>query len=318
MIRGHNVQVVRFATFEVDLRSGEVHKSGVKLKLGGQPFQVLAILLEQPGEVVTREELHKRLWPDTFVDVDNNLNTAINKIREVLGDSAENPRFVETLPRRGYRFIAPIDGVKAFMVSVRSTTEMISCDDSRNVSATSRTSRIAVAVVPLRVLTTHEEDEYLGIALVDALINHLSNGTGLLVRSISAVAQDRHYTFDRLRLARDLGAQISVDGSIQRIDDRIRVHLQISSVEDSALIASLKDESELHELFALQDRLGESLLRSLGSTHCEVAKMLRTSLLLERRKTPLLMNSTCERRSCWLDPIDGGGERLNFSIGPRP
>jgi len=104
-----DAQVVRFATFEVDLRSGELRKSGFKLKFGGQPFQVLAILLEHPGDVVTREELQKRLWPDTFVDVDHNLNTAINKIREVLGDSSENPRFVETLPRRGYRFIAPVD-----------------------------------------------------------------------------------------------------------------------------------------------------------------------------------------------------------------
>jgi DNA-binding winged helix-turn-helix (wHTH) protein len=99
-------QVVRFATFEVDLRSGEVRKGGVRLKLSGQPFQVLTILLERPGEVVTREVMQKRLWPDTFVDVDHNLNTAINKIREVLGDGAENPRFVETLPRRGYRFMA--------------------------------------------------------------------------------------------------------------------------------------------------------------------------------------------------------------------
>jgi len=99
---------LRFETFEVDLRAGELRKSGAKLKLSGQPFQVLAILLEHPGEVVTREELQKRLWPDTFVDVDHNLNTAVNKIREVLGDSAESPRFVETLPRRGYRFIAPV------------------------------------------------------------------------------------------------------------------------------------------------------------------------------------------------------------------
>jgi Tol biopolymer transport system component/DNA-binding winged helix-turn-helix (wHTH) protein len=105
-----DARVVRFATFEVDLRSGEVRKGGVKLKLSGQPFQVLAILLERPGEVVTREELQKRLWPDTFVDVDHNLNAAINKIREVLGDAAENPRFVETLPRRGYRFIVPVEG----------------------------------------------------------------------------------------------------------------------------------------------------------------------------------------------------------------
>ena len=106
-------RLVRFGTFEVDLPAGEMRKSGVKLKLTGQPFQVLTILLERPGEVVTREELQKRLWPDTFVDVDHNLNTAINKIREVLGDSAESPRFVETLPRRGYRFVAPAEGTQA-------------------------------------------------------------------------------------------------------------------------------------------------------------------------------------------------------------
>ena len=106
----HSPLLVRFGTFEVDLPAGELRKSGARLKLTGQPFQVLAILLESPGEVVAREELQKRLWPDTFVDADHNLNTAINKIREVLGDSAESPRFVETLPRRGYRFIAPVEG----------------------------------------------------------------------------------------------------------------------------------------------------------------------------------------------------------------
>ena len=106
-------RLVRFETFEVDVRAGELRKAGVRLKLPGQPFQVLAILLESPGEVVTREELRKRLWPDTFVDVDHNLNTAINKIREVLGDSAESPRFVETLPRRGYRFIGPLTPLPA-------------------------------------------------------------------------------------------------------------------------------------------------------------------------------------------------------------
>ena len=107
----HSARLVRFETFEVDLSTGELRKGGVKLKLTGQPFQVLTILLERPGEVVTRQELQKRLWPDTFVDVDHSLNTAINKIREVLGDSAENPRFVETLPRRGYRFVGSVNGV---------------------------------------------------------------------------------------------------------------------------------------------------------------------------------------------------------------
>jgi len=104
----HSSRIIRFGIFEVDLQSGELHKSGLKLKLTGQPFQVLAILLERPGEVVTRDELQKRLWPDTFVDVDHNLNTAINKIREALGDTADSPRFVETLPRRGYRFTGTV------------------------------------------------------------------------------------------------------------------------------------------------------------------------------------------------------------------
>src|SRR6185503_6944399 len=102
-------RLVRFGAFEADLQTGELRKDGVKLKFSGQPFQVLAILLERPGDVVTREELQKRLWPDTFVDVERNLNTAVNKIREVLGDSAESPQLVETLPRRGCRFIGPVE-----------------------------------------------------------------------------------------------------------------------------------------------------------------------------------------------------------------
>jgi len=106
-------QRVRFGGFEVDLRTQELWKSGRKRKLTGQPFAVLAILLEHPGEVVSREELQQRLWPDTFVDVDHNLNAAINKIREALGDSSEHPRFVETLSRRGYRFIAPVAVVES-------------------------------------------------------------------------------------------------------------------------------------------------------------------------------------------------------------
>src|SRR6185436_6356661 len=100
---------VRFGTFELDLDSGELRRSGVELKLQEQPFRLLAMLLERPGEVVTREEVRERLWSaDTFVDFDHSLNTAIKKLRQALGDSAENPRFIETLARRGYRFIAPV------------------------------------------------------------------------------------------------------------------------------------------------------------------------------------------------------------------
>ncbi|MCH8947732.1 MAG: winged helix-turn-helix domain-containing protein [Acidobacteria bacterium] len=103
-------QTVRFGVYEVDLQAGELRRKGRKLKLQEQPFQVLALLLERQGEVVTREALREKLWPaDTFVEFDHSLNTAISKIREALGDLADNPRFVETLPRRGYRFIAPVE-----------------------------------------------------------------------------------------------------------------------------------------------------------------------------------------------------------------
>jgi len=100
---------LRFGVFELDLRSGELRKHGLRVRLQEQPFRLLEMLLERPGEVVTREELQKRLWPaDTFVDFDHGLNKAINKIREALGDSAESPRFVETVSRRGYRFLAEV------------------------------------------------------------------------------------------------------------------------------------------------------------------------------------------------------------------
>ena len=105
----NNSRIARFGVFELDLSAGELRKNGVKLRLQEQPFQVLALLLERAGDIVTREELQQKLWPsDTFVDFDHSLNTAINKVREALGDSASSPRYVETLARRGYRFIAPL------------------------------------------------------------------------------------------------------------------------------------------------------------------------------------------------------------------
>lgn len=105
-------KIVRFGVFEVDLTAGELRKSGSKVRLQEQPFQLLAYLLTRSGEVVTRDELREKLWPaDTFVDFDHSLNTAVNKVREALGDSASSPRFVETLARRGYRFLGPVNRV---------------------------------------------------------------------------------------------------------------------------------------------------------------------------------------------------------------
>src|ERR1700693_3136011 len=105
-------RTIRFGVFELDLRSGELQKQGRKIRLEGQPVQVLICLLENPGELVTREELHRKLWPaDTFVNFEHGLNAAVKRLRQALNDSADNPRFVETLPRRGYRFVAPVQAV---------------------------------------------------------------------------------------------------------------------------------------------------------------------------------------------------------------
>src|ERR1039458_526165 len=102
-------RIARFGLFDLDLERGELRKSGVRVKLHGQPFQILALLLERRGEVVTREEIRQRLWPgNTFVDFDKSLGVAVLKVREALADSAGNPKFLETVPRRGYRFIAPV------------------------------------------------------------------------------------------------------------------------------------------------------------------------------------------------------------------
>ncbi len=130
--------VLRFGAFELDLRAGEVHKQGLRVKLQEQPFRVLTILIHRPGELVTREEFRSQIWPaDTFVDFDNSLNTSINKLREALGDSAESPRFIETLPRRGYRFIAQVS----------------SLDGKAKTAAASRGWKLAVLVGALAAAT---------------------------------------------------------------------------------------------------------------------------------------------------------------------
>lgn len=116
--------LVRFGVFEVDRGSGELRKRGVRIRLQEQPLKILMLLLDRPGEIVTREQLRQILWPEgTFVDFEHSLNAAVAKLRQALGDSAENPRFVETIPRRGYRFIAPVEEFSASAVAHRTARD---------------------------------------------------------------------------------------------------------------------------------------------------------------------------------------------------
>src|SRR5438876_4625634 len=140
--------ILRFGVFEVDVRSGELRKQGARIKLQEQPFHVLIVLLQRPGEVVTREELRNQNWPaDTFVDFDNGLNTAINKLREALGDSADSPRFIETLPRRGYRFIAPVTGEDGTTRGAAAGVSAPWPPSSRKIAVTAAIAVLAVGIV---------------------------------------------------------------------------------------------------------------------------------------------------------------------------
>lgn len=148
-------QVIRFGVFEVDLAAGEVRKAGMKQKLAGQPFQVLQALLEHPQEIVTREELRGRLWPSsTFVDYELALKKAVNRLREVLGDSAESPHYIETVPRKGYRFIASVERVNGASTRAEVSLQPELSSDRQIVAALVRRHKAAVVVAALVVALT--------------------------------------------------------------------------------------------------------------------------------------------------------------------
>src|SRR5579862_3501033 len=144
---------IRFGVYKVDLRSGELYKHGLRLKLQDQPFKILVLLLERPGDVVTREELRQKLWPaDTFVDFDTSLNTAIKKLRDALCDSAEKPRYIETLPRRGYRFIAQVEtGDSTVLATVHEKPAVVPLPTPVTVTKRWRVLGVAVFVLLLIV-----------------------------------------------------------------------------------------------------------------------------------------------------------------------
>ncbi len=173
-----------FGVFELDLRAGELRKHGLRVRLQEQPFQVLATLTEHPGEVVTREKLQKKLWPaDTFVDFDHGLNKAISKIREALSDSAESPRFVETVARRGYRFLAEVKVADA--ATVRSPELAFLPHHKAEVGD-------SLAVLPLESLSSDASQDYFADGMTDELISDLGQISALRVISRTSVMAYKH------------------------------------------------------------------------------------------------------------------------------
>jgi TolB-like protein/DNA-binding winged helix-turn-helix (wHTH) protein/Tfp pilus assembly protein PilF len=287
---------ISFGEFHADLRSRELLRYGSKVRLPDQAFQLLAMLLERPGELITREEIKKRLWSgDTFVDFDHGLNNAVNRLREALDDSAAVPCYVETLPRRGYRFIGAINSpppLQAAPISVKAQAETppLSSKSSQKWGSLRIWIRVAAAVcallllllgvrsrsrlsasqihslvvLPLENLSGDPSQEYLADGITDALITDLAN-----IRSLRVVSRTSamHYKGSRKSLseiARELDVDAVVEGSVARSGSRVRVNAQlVQSTNDKHLWAK-RYEQELGDIIELQNSLAEAISQEIA------------------------------------------------------
>lgn len=236
-------QAVRFGDFEANLRSGELRRHGLKVKLADQSFQILVLLLENPGEVVTREELRQRLWSeDTFVDFEAGLNSAVRRLRDALGDSADMPRFIETLPRRGYRFIAPLQ-----RESLERTPPHIR----------------SLAVLPLENLTGDAAQEYFVDGMTDALITRLAQIGALRVISRTSAM---HYkgTHKKLpEIASDLNVDAVVEGTVTRSGERVRVTAQLIHAPTDRHLWARHYERQATDILLLQAELASAIAQEI-------------------------------------------------------
>jgi len=229
---------IRFDDFELDLHSGELRKSGVKIKLQAQPFQILQALLERPGEVVTRDELQKRIWPsETFVDFEQGLNNAVQRIRQALGDTAETPRFVETLPRKGYRFIGAVE---------------------------SKAPRIkSLAVLPLENLARDPDGDYFAEGITEALISTLAKIGELRVVSRTSVMQYKGVRKSLPEIARELNVDGILEGTVQRVGGRLRISAQLLHAPTDTHLWAENYDRDLRDVLALQSEVAQAIARGV-------------------------------------------------------
>jgi TolB-like protein/DNA-binding winged helix-turn-helix (wHTH) protein/Tfp pilus assembly protein PilF len=284
---GTMLGIVRFACYEVDLASGQLRKGGVRIKLRDQPFQVLASLLERPGEVVSREDLQHRLWHDeVFVDFENNLNTAVARLREALCDSAEHPRYVETLPKRGYRFIGEVErDTPAAGVQARSQAGLLRLSWSWAAAAALvliavtgyllwRSQRVhpggrqraMMAVLPLENLSGDPEQEFLAASLTEEIIAELGrlNPKRLGVIARTSVAQYRGTKKTVAQIGKELGVDYVVEGGAQMVDHRIRVVVQLIRVSDQTHVWADAYDRNLEDVLAVERSVAQQTARALS------------------------------------------------------
>ena len=240
-------RIVRFNAYEVDLPAGQLSKHGLKISLREKSFQVLEALLEHPGEVVTREELQRRLWRnEVFVDFDNNLNTAIARLREALCDSAEHPHFIETLPKRGYRFLAKVSEPPP--------------QEEKPVQ------RARLLVLPFANLSGDSSQEYFSDAMTDEMITGLAASApeqmAVIARTTAAHYKGTHK--DVAHIGRELGVDYLVEGGIRRSNDHVAINVQLIQVSDQAHLFARTYGAGMADIFKLQSSIAKDIVEHIN------------------------------------------------------
>lgn len=290
-------RLIRFGEYELDARAGELHKGGATSQLHKQPLQVLLLLLEHSGRVVTREELRAALWPDhTFVDFEDSLNHAIRRLREALSDSAENPRFIETLRRRGYRFICPLDVVAelappkpvqtkrslgrhrlialvagavaavltlAFALNVAGLrSRLLTANSVKTLAVSPRIE--SIAVLPFENLSRDPAQEYFADGMTEELVTNLGKISPLRVISRTSVMRYKGSTKPLQEIARDLNVDAIVEGTIQRSGNHVRITANLLYGPTDRHLWADSYEGELGDVLALQGKVASSIAGEIG------------------------------------------------------
>lgn len=235
----------RFGIFEVDVASREIRKRGMRMRLEEKPFRILELLLASPGRVVSRTMFHERLWPDTHVGFEHSLNTAVNKLRELLGDSAQSPRFIETVPRRGYRFIAPVE--RTFHTPMFPGRKML-------------------AVLPLDGPTGAPGSTSFADGLTEELISQIGqldpSRLGVIARS--SANRFKGTSKSAGEVARELEADYVLEGSVRQEGMRIRITAQLIEARGQGHVWSATYNGELREILRLQEEVAQSVSKAIA------------------------------------------------------
>ena len=265
-------RTLRFGVFEYDPAAGELRKQGRKIKLHGQPIEILRLLLDRPGEVVTREELQRKLWPaDTFVDFEHSLNAAVKRLRDALDDSAETPRYIETLPRHGYRFLATVEQPPSPSSTRRGSGRLtrkviVTAAVVVTVLATGsyfylhRAPKIeSLAVLPMANLSGDPQQEYFADGMTEALIAELGQIGSLRVISRTSVMQYKGAKKPLPQIARELNVDAVIEGSVLRVGDRVRITAQLIGVGPERHLWVRNYERDLRDVLNLQGEIAHTI-----------------------------------------------------------